>query len=123
MEKVINNKLTLLVNSNLTQPTNEFPIYALQGEELTFYPTTISNKGQVQGTYFRYPKVPKWTYITLTNGEPVFDQSQNDYQDFELPIEDEYKLVTRILQYCGVSIRETEVTQFSMAKEQQEQNP
>jgi len=122
-EKVINNKLALLVNSNLTQPTKEFPVYALQGEELTFYPTTISNKGQVQATYFRYPKVPKWTYITLTNGEPVFDQSQNDYQDFELPIEDEYKLVTRILQYCGVSIRETEVTQFSMAKEQQEQNP
>ena len=122
-EKVINNKLTLLVNSNLTQPTNEFPVYALQGEELTFYPTTISNKGQVQATYFRYPKVPKWTYITLTNGEPVFDQSQNDYQDFELPIEDEYKLVTRILQYCGMSIRESEVTQFSMAKEQQEQNP
>ena len=122
-EKVINNKLTLLVNSNLTQPTNEFPVYGLQGEELTFYPTTISNKGQVQATYFRYPKVPKWTYITLTNGEPVFDQSQNDYQDFELPIEDEYKLVTRILQYCGISIREGEVTQFSMAKEQQEQNP
>jgi hypothetical protein len=122
-EKVINNKLTLLINSNLTQPTIEFPVYALQGLELTFYPTTISNKGQVEATYFRYPTTPKWTYITLTNGEPVFDQSQNDYQDFELPIEDEYKLVTRILQYCGVSIRETEVTQFSMAKEQQEQNP
>ena len=122
-EKVINNKLMLLVNSNLTQPTNEFPVYALQGSELTFYPITISNKGQVESTYFRYPAVPKWTYITLTNGEPVFDQSQNDYQDFELPIEDEYKLVTRILQYCGISIREAEVTQFSMAKEQQEQNP
>jgi hypothetical protein len=122
-EKVINSKLSLLLNSNLTQPTIEFPVYALQGEELTFYPTTISNKGQVLATYFRYPKVPKWTYITLANGEPVFDQSQNDYQDFELPPEDEYKLITRILQYCGISIREAEVTQFSMAKEQQEQNP
>lgn len=122
-EKVINNKLSLLLNSNLTNPTIEFPVYALQGTELTFYPATISNKGQVEATYFRYPKVPKWTYITLANGEPVFDQSQNDYQDFELPIEDEYKLVTRILQYCGISIREAEVTQFSMAKEQQEQNP
>jgi hypothetical protein len=122
-EKVINNKLALLLNSNLTAPTKEFPIYALQGETLTFYPTSISNKGQVEATYFRYPAPPKWTYITLTNGEPVFDQSQSDYQDFELPPEDEYKLITRILQYCGVSIRETEVTQFSMAKEQQEQNP
>ena len=120
-EKVINNKLSLLVNSNLTQPTKEFPIYALQGNELTFYPTTISNKGQVQATYFRYPKVPKWTYITLANGEPVFDQSQSDYQDFELPPEDEYKLVTKILEYAGMSIREQEVTQFGMAEQQHEQ--
>jgi hypothetical protein len=120
-EKVINNKLALLVNSNLTQPTKEFPVYALQGTELTFYPTTISNKGQVQATYFRYPKVPKWTYITLANGEPVFDQSQTDYQDFELPPEDEYKLVTKILEYAGMSIRENEVTQFGMAEQQHEQ--
>ena len=120
-EKVINNKLTLLVNSNLTQPTKEFPVYALQGSELTFYPITISNKGQVQATYFRYPKVPKWTYITLAGGEPVFDQSQPDYQDFELPLEDEYKLVTKMLEYCGISIRENEVTQFGMAEQQHEQ--
>jgi hypothetical protein len=120
-EKVLNSRLTMLLNSNLTNPTNEFPIYALQGEELTFYPATISNKGQVQATYFRYPKPPKWTYITLANGEPVFDQSQSDYQDFELPPEDEYKLVTKILEYCGISIRETEVTQFGMVQEQQQQ--
>ena len=120
-EKVISNKLTLLVNSNLTKPTKEFPIYSLQGNELTFYPTTISNKGQVEATYFRYPKVPKWTYITLANGEPVFDQSQSDYQDFELPPEDEYKLVTKILEYCGISIRETEVTQFGMTEQAHEQ--
>ena len=120
-EKVINNKLALLVNSNLTKPTIEFPVYGLQGEELTFYPTTISNKGQVQATYFRYPKVPKWTYITLANGEPIFDQSQSDYQDFELPAEDEYKLVTKILEYAGMSIREIEVAQFGAAQQQHEQ--
>lgn len=117
-EKVINNKLSLLVNSNLTQPTVEFPVYALQGNELTFYPVTLVNKGQIEATYFRYPKVPKWTYITLANGEPVFDQSQVDYQDFELPTEDEYKLVTKILEYCGMSIREIEVTQFGLGQEQ-----
>jgi hypothetical protein len=120
-EKVINNKLSLLVNSNLTQPTVEFPIYALQGNELTFYPVTIVNKGQIEATYFRYPKVPKWTYVTLTNGEPVFDQSQVDYQDFELPTEDEYKLVTKILEYCGMSIREIQVTQFGLSQEQTQQ--
>jgi hypothetical protein len=120
-EKVINNKLALLINSNLTKPTIEFPVYGLQGEVLTFYPATISNKGQVEATYFRYPKPPKWTYITLANGEPVFDQSQNDYQDFELPPEDEYKLVTKILEYAGMTIREIEVTQFGMQQQQHEQ--
>jgi hypothetical protein len=120
-EKVINNKLSLLVNSNLTQPTVEFPVYALQGNELTFYPITLVNKGQIEATYFRYPKVPKWTYVTLTNGEPVFDQSQVDYQDFELPTEDEYKLVTKILEYCGMSIREIQVTQFGLSQEQTQQ--
>jgi hypothetical protein len=122
-EKVYNSKITLLNNSNLTAPTIQFPAYTLQGEVITMYPDSIRNKGQVQCVYFRFPKTPKWTYLTLSSGEPVFDQSQPDYQDFELPQEDEYKLVTRILQYCGVSIRETEVTQFSMAKEQQEENP
>jgi hypothetical protein len=57
----------------------------------------------------------------LFGGEPSFDQSQPDYQDFELPLEDEYKLSMKILQYCGVSIRESEVTQFAMAQEQHQQ--
>lgn len=122
-EKVSNGNINLLNNSNLTAPTIQFPAYTLKGDVITIYPTSIQNKGQVECTYFRFPKTPKWTYLTLSSGEPVFDQSQPDYQDFELPQEDEYKLVTRILQYCGVSIRETEVTQFSMAKEQQEENP
>ena len=122
-EKVNNAKIMLLNNSNLTAPTIQFPAYTLQGEVITIYPSSIQNKGQVECVYFRFPEPPKWTYITLSSGEPVFDQSQPDYQDFELPLEDEYKLISRILQYCGVSIRESEVVQFSMAKEQQEQNP
>jgi hypothetical protein len=122
-EKVNNAKIMLLNNSNLTAPTIQFPAYTFQGEVITMYPPSIQKKGQVECIYFRFPEPPKWTYITLTNGEPVFDQSQADFQDFELRFEDEYKLVSRILQYCGVSIRESEVVQFSMAKEQQEQNP
>jgi hypothetical protein len=73
-------------------------------------------------SYFRLPLDPKWTYISLPNGEPAFDQSQPDYQDFELPLEDEYKLVMKILQYCGMSIREIQVAQYGIQQEQSE-NP
>jgi hypothetical protein len=120
-EKVSNGMITLLNNSLLTTPSNEFPAYIQTGDIMKIYPTTINKYGQVQAIYFRYPKDPKWTFITLTNGEPAFDQSQPDYQDFELPLEDEFKLVMKILQYCGISIRELDVAQFGIAQEQHEQ--
>jgi hypothetical protein len=50
----------------------------------------------------------------------VFDQSQVDYQDFEVPLEDEYKLIFKILQYCGMSIREIQVAQFGAVEEQKQ---
>lgn len=120
-EKVNHSKITMLVNSMLTTPTEAYPAYTQEGGIMTIYPSTINLPGRVEAQYFRYPKDPKWTYITLLNGTPTFDQSQPDYQDFELPIEDEYKLIMKILQYCGVSIRENEIVQFGMAQEQHEQ--
>jgi hypothetical protein len=120
-DKVSVGKITLLNSSNLTQPSVLYPSYTLEGQNIKIYPSTIDTLGQVQAVYFRFPKTPKWTYVTLTNGEPSFDQSQPDYQDFELPNEDEYKLVMKILKYCGVSIREIEVTQFGMSQEQAQQ--
>lgn len=124
-EKVNASKITMLNLSNLTTPSSMFPAYTLEATTLQAYPFSatysVALLGQLQAQYFRYPKEPKWTYITLAAGEPIFDQSQPDYQDFELPQEDEFKLVMKILQYCGVSIRENEVTTFAMAQEQHEQ--
>ena len=50
----------------------------------------------------------------------MFDQTQADYQDFELPIDDLNNLVARILQYSGISIREADVFQFGQVEEQQQ---
>ena len=120
-EKVSDSKITMLNTSLLTKPSLMFPAYTQKYDVMNLYPTSISGYGAVQATYFRYPKAPKWTYVTLFGGEPAFDQSQPDYQDFELPQEDQYKLAVKILEYCGISIREAEVTQFAMAQEQHEQ--
>jgi len=120
-EKVSAGKITMLNNSMLTAPSLLFPAYTQESSVYRVYPTSISNPGQIQATYFRYPKDPKWTYVTLLGGEPSFDQSQPDYQDFEMPAEDEFKLITKILQYCGISIRELQVVNYAMGKEQREQ--
>jgi hypothetical protein len=121
LEKVSAGKITMLNNSMLTAPSLLFPAYTQENLVYRVYPASLSNPGQVQATYFRYPKDPKWTYVILLGGEPSFDQSQPDYQDFEMPAEDEFKLVMKILQYCGISIREDKVVQFGMAQEQHEQ--
>jgi len=119
-EKVSVGKITSLNNSLLTRPNNIFPVYTLEGNIIKAFPETINAKGKVECVYFRHPLPPKWTFITLANGEPVFDQSQPDYQDFELPEEDNYTLVMKILQYCGISIRETEVAAFAIGQQNQQ---
>jgi hypothetical protein len=116
-EKVNQSKSILLNTSLLTAPSALFPAYSQQTDVLTISPVSYKQLGQVVANYFRYPKVPKWTYITLVSGEPAFDQSQ---PDFELPIEYEYRLILKILQYAGLSIRESEVVQYGMVKEQQQ---
>lgn len=121
LEKVSVGKITMLNASNLTKPSLLFPSYTLEGQTIKAYPNTINGVGQIEAVYFRFPKAPKWTYTTLLSGEPIFDQSQLDYQDFELPNEDGYKLVTKILEYCGMSIRETEIVQFGMTQQAHEQ--
>jgi hypothetical protein len=114
------NKISMLNASPLTAPSNTFPAFYQKSDKVNVYPDTIQGYGAVFATYFRYPYAPKWTYSTLTSGEPVFNASQPDYQDFELPQDAEYGLVVKILEYCGISIRETEVAQFAMAAEQQQ---
>tara|TARA_R110000823_G_scaffold14204_2_gene47033 strand:- start:1192 stop:1524 length:333 start_codon:yes stop_codon:yes gene_type:complete len=102
----------------LTNPTEMFPAYVQNGSAITVFPDTINGATQVQAQYIRYPKDPKWTYVSLTNGEPLFNASQPDYQDFELAIDDQVDLVIKILQYAGMSIREVQAVQFAKAEEQ-----
>ena len=119
-EQVNHSKITMLNKSMLTAPNITFPAYTQQGNILTLHPDSLNEIGRVVSQYIRYPKDPKWTYVSLTGGEPIFDQSQSDYQDFELPPDDVNNLVARILQYAGMSIREIATVQFGQSIEQQE---
>ena len=117
-EKVSHSKITLLNNSVLTAPSIAYPAYTQEGNSLTIFPATYNTAGDIQSQYVRYPKDPKWTYTTILSGDPIFDQSQPDYQDFELPLDDANDLVAKILQYAGISIREGDVVKFGQLEEQ-----
>jgi len=127
IERVSQSKLNMLNTSNITAPSVTFPAYTMTGNviaasdtldsKIKVYPTTITTGVTV--SYVRYPKTPKWTWLPIgTNGDPVFNSAATDYQDFELPDSDMPNLVSKILQYAGVSIREENVYAFGAKLEQ-----
>lgn len=118
IEKVPRTKITTLLRTNNTAPSVTYPVYTLDEQGLKVYPTTITSNVTVE--YIRYPADPKWTYLSLSAGEPLFNQGATDYQDFELPLNDEVNLVVKILEYAGVSIREIDVVQMAKSDEIQD---
>jgi len=120
VERVDQNKIFYLTNSLLTAPTKSYPAYVLDANNITVYPTTIMQAGAIRSQYIRYPYTPKWTYINIGLGEPIFDANQPDFQDFELPDSDEPTLIAKICQYVGIEIREADVYNFGKAEENTE---
>lgn len=139
VDRVDHSKILNLINSNLTAPTAGYPAYIITSDpavgstpgSLTVYPNSLMNPvvppvppsttapSNVQIRYVRYPKDPEWTYNTISGGEPIFDPTNAQFQDFEVPYEELPNLVSKILQYAGLSIRESEVVQDAKAEEVQ----
>lgn len=116
-EKADNTRINAMLRSNLTAPSRMFPAYVLRGTKVVVYPDSFNTPSAVEAQYIRYPKDPKWTFVSLVGGSPSFDQSAADYQDFELPADDEYSLVVKICELAGVTIREQEVQAFARQAE------
>ena len=120
-ERVAQSKITMLNNSILTKPNISYPAYTQNALVAEAYPITINTIGQVTSQYVRYPLTPNWTYASLLAGEPLFDPTNADYQDFELPLSDEPILIAKICQYVGLEIREADVLAFGRDQENAEQ--
>jgi hypothetical protein len=108
-----------LEHSLMQKPSKVFPAYTLTDDKVKVLPETIQGANAVECQYIRYPKAPKWTFTSLLNGTPTYDPTKIDFQDFELPQDDEVELVVKICQYAGISIRESEVYQFAKQEEVQ----
>jgi len=121
VERVSQGKIIKLNSSNLTTPTSDYPAYTLEDVLVSAYPLTIDDFGELFCQYVRYPVKPNWTYNAIgPDGDPVFDSSNVNYQDFELPLDDSIELIIKICGYAGISIREPEVVQFEQIQQGQQ---
>jgi hypothetical protein len=121
--------ITRLVNSNLTAPTQTYPMYVMSEQAspnrlngtIAIVPNSIDNTANVQSIYIRYPKKPYWDFVNLVSGEPMFDPNSTLTQDFEVAADQESKLVDKILEKAGLSIRESEVYKTAAVNDNQQQ--
>jgi hypothetical protein len=133
IDRVDHSKILNLLNSNLTAPNVSYPSYILTSAGSSYIPGTIlvypnslmnpiappATATNVQMRYIRYPRDPMWTWNTIQGGEPLFNPTDASYKDFEIPYSELPSLVSKILQYSGMSIRESEVVQGAKAEELQ----
>jgi hypothetical protein len=118
VDYVTKQEARMLNSAKFTRPNVTFPIYTIDEEGIRVYPDVIDDF--ITADYIRYPKAPKWTWVSLSGGEPLFNQSALDYQDFELPLSDENNLIIKILQYAGLTIREADIVQAAKSEEIQD---
>jgi len=118
VEKTSRSSALRLSNSSLTTPTIEYPIYnVISGNVIEVRPPLI--QADVYASYVRYPVAPIWAYVTLTNGEPMYNAGSS--VDFEVAEDEESRLVDKILEKAGLSIREPEVYRNAQANDNQQQ--
>lgn len=114
MQRVDRGELYHLLSSNLTKPTTVNPIYTYENNLLTVYPTDITNNVSV--SYIRRPIAPIWAF---TSGSQYVFQPTSSC-NFELHPSEQVELITRILLYAGVVIKNQEVIQVAASQIQQE---
>jgi len=96
------------------KPSIKYPVYTRVGEDFYVLPVEVINN--VKALYIRRPKTPNWTY-TNSNGNPLFNESAGDYQDFEIHPSQEVDLIIKILGYAGLSITSEQVVQVAKQEE------
>lgn len=97
-------------NSSKTAPSTTFPQYHREGNDIIITPDTIVSG--VTCKYIRQPLAPKWTY-TIVSGSELFDNTANDFQDFELHPSEMDNLAMEILSLIGINIRDLQVINYA----------
>jgi len=114
MQRVDRGELYHLLSSNLTKPTTVNPIYTYENNLLSVYPTSITSGVSV--SYIRRPIPPIWAF---TSGQQ-YTFKVTESCNFELHSSEQVELITRILLYAGVVVKNQEIIQVAASQIQQE---
>tara|TARA_R110002051_G_scaffold159643_1_gene231137 strand:- start:1429 stop:2121 length:693 start_codon:yes stop_codon:yes gene_type:complete len=108
VEEVERSSMAYLQGSSAA-PTTAHPVYESMGDSISVLPSTVES---INLRYLRKPLKPNWTYMSV-GGDPLFNISDNSYQDFELHASEFSNIVNRMLVYFGINLREAQIVQVA----------
>jgi hypothetical protein len=111
--------LLYINKSPLTKPTKKYPLYIYEEEKLYVYPETIATNDKVTASFVRKPKDVIWNF-TATAPYYTYSYSPNTSQQFELMVSEQTNVITRILLYSGVVLKDPQIIQVAAQQIQNE---
>ncbi len=116
-ERINANEFLYINSSPLTRPNNIRPVFVSNASGIKVYGSSeITDPALVDYQYIRTPAQVQWGYQIVFN-EPLYDASST--VNFELHDSEETELVIKILEMCGVLIKDLNLYQV-FDKEDQE---
>jgi hypothetical protein len=103
--------------SPLTKPTLYYPVYKYNDYKIYVYPTSIV--GNISVTYLRKPLNPTWNF---TSAAPYYQYVYNPITsvNFELHPTEQINVITKILLYSGIVIKDPQIIQVAAQQIQAE---
>ena len=98
--------------SPLTASTKEFPTYLYENNKVIVRPQSIQS--DISVSFLRKPRDVKWAYSEGGLGQYIWDATNS--QNFELLESEQVEVITRILFYSGVIIRDPQVIQVAASE-------
>lgn len=114
VERVNRNDLLRLNMSPLTAPDTSFPVFVFEDDRFYVYPTTIADN--IKASYIRRPTTAKWNFTS--SGGYVYNSATS--VNFDLHATEQTSLITRVLLYAGIIIKDPQVVQLAAGQIQQE---
>ena len=115
LQRLQRNDFYNIEKSPLTASVEAFPTYMYESNKLTVRPTSIVSN--VTTSFIRKPRNIVWNYSVGNLGQYVYAGTGS--QQFELNASEQVEVITRILFYSGVIVRDPQVIQVAAQEVQQ----
>lgn len=116
IERLNRNDFLYINMSPLTKPTKDYPVFIFEENKLYIYPKTITDK--VTANYLKKPVNINWAFTVDSAGAYTYNPGNS--VDFEMQSTEQTALITRILLYAGVVVRDPQLVQMAAGQIQNE---